>query len=78
MGILKGFDSKMRLVGEQYQDIKETLDSHLETLASHTDMIGALAEDVAIIKNTQTRKVDREEFGGHEKRISVLETKSGR
>lgn len=45
--------------------------------ATYTEMIGALAEDVADIKNTLDRKVDREEFLGHEKRISVLERSAG-
>ncbi len=63
----------------------ETLASHTETLASHTNMTGTLAEDVTIIKadvrslkTTMERNVDRKEFLGHEKRISVLEAKSGR
>jgi flagellar capping protein FliD len=72
MGVLKeDFDSKLELIGEQYQEIKDTL-------ATHTEMIGALAEDVASIKNTLEQKVDRKEFLGHENRISVLEAKSGR
>ncbi len=65
--------------------IKSVLASHSETLASHTNMTGTLAEDVTIIKadvrslkTAMERNVDRKEFLGHEKRISVLEAKSGR
>ncbi len=65
--------------------IKSVLASHSETLASHTNMTGTLAEDVTIIKadvrslkTAMERNVDRKESLGHEKRISVLEAKSGR
>jgi hypothetical protein len=37
-------ESKMQLMGEQFQDIKSTLDSH-------TQMIGMLVEDVQIVKS---------------------------
>ncbi len=69
IGIQKeDFDSKIQLIAEQYMEIKETL-------ASHGEMLGALAEDVSIIKKTLAGKVDREEFLDHERRISALEAK---
>ena len=68
----------MRVMKSDMDIIKSTLVSHSGTLASHTEMIGAIAEDVALIKNTLSRKVGHEEFLVHEKRISVLEAKTGR
>ncbi len=77
MGIMKeDGDSKMQLLGEQFQEIKSTLDhhskileSHTDTLSSHTQMIGALMEDVHIIKSDihfmkadLKKKVDYDEF----------------
>ena len=41
---------EVRVIAEQYGDIKETLRKHGEKLDSHTDMIGGLAVDVAVLK----------------------------
>src|SRR6266511_2140771 len=63
-GILKeDFDSKMELIGEQYGSIRE--------------MMGALAEDVQIVKSdiefikgSLRKKVDYDEFSALEKRVT--------
>jgi len=76
VGILKeDSDSKMGLIGEQYRDIKTNL-------ASHTEMIGSLMEDVQIIKSDVQflkselkKKVDYDEFDALVKRVSLLESK---
>ena len=78
--ILESLDGKISLVAEQYGDIKTTLDAHTKTLALHTEMIGALTidmaivkEDVEFIKNSLKRKVDVEEFAALERRVALLE-----
>lgn len=65
-GIMKeGTNSKIQLLGEQFNEIKATpashskilashgemLAAHGEMLAQHREMIGAIMEDVQIIKN---------------------------
>ena len=65
IGVLKeDFDSKVELIGEQYFDIKKTLElhtkileshtkileSHTEILESHTEMIASTKEDIEIMK----------------------------
>lgn len=43
-GVLKEyFNDQVKIVTEQYQDIKKTLDSH-------TEMIGSMKEDIEVIK----------------------------
>lgn len=62
--VIEGVNENVKLIAEQYGDIKkdirsikETLDSHsatlashTETLASHTEMIGSIKEDVEVMK----------------------------
>lgn len=84
VGIMKeDLESKVQLIGEQYQDIRATLNSHTEMLASHSEMIGSLMEDVQIIKSdvqflkgALKKKVDYEEFEALAQRVSLLESKS--
>ncbi len=47
---VEDIDHKVSLIAEQYEDIKETLDAHTKTLASHTEMIGSIMVDIEIIK----------------------------
>ncbi len=69
-GIMKeDFDSKLQLIGEQYGTIK--------------GMMGALAEDMQIvktdiefIKGSLRKKVDYDEFQALEKRVAMLEAKA--
>ncbi len=52
LGVMKeDFDSKVQLIGEQYSDINTKL-------ASHSEMIGALTEDVQDIKATLASHTD--------------------
>ncbi len=78
--MIEGVDDRVKLVAEQYGDIKQTLDSHSKTLASHTEMIGKLAidlaivkEDVEFIKHSLKKKVDVDEFAALERRVALLE-----
>lgn len=71
--LMEQMDDKLDLVAEQHGDI-------IKTLKSHTEIIGSIAEDVAIIKmdiefikGSLRKKVDIEEFTALERRVSVLE-----
>lgn len=77
------FNSKVNLIAEQYDSIRETLDKHGETLNSHTEMIVSMKEDIeimkvdiAFIKNSLKKKVDAEEFEVLERRVAILEAKN--
>ncbi|MBI1754817.1 hypothetical protein HYR65_00860 [Candidatus Azambacteria bacterium] len=62
------FKNQVKIVAEQYVDIKkdigrikETLDSHTETLNAHTEMIGSMKEDIEVMKvDIATTKTDVE------------------
>ena len=63
------FKEQVKVVAEQYSDIKKTLDDHSKTLVSHTEMIGTLLVDmttvkgdVKSIKESLKTKVNRKEF----------------
>jgi hypothetical protein len=76
VGIFKeDLESKINLIAEQYQDIKVAQ-------KTQTEMIGALMEDVQIIKSDiqfltveLKRKVDYDEFDALAKRVALLESK---
>ncbi|MCK9419503.1 MAG: hypothetical protein M0R70_09020 [Nitrospirae bacterium] len=76
VGIFKeDLESKINLIAEQYQEIKSAQ-------INHTEMIGALLEDVQIIKSDVQflkvelkRKVDYDEFDALAKRVALLEAK---
>ena len=77
----------VKLIAEQYGDIKkdigdikQTLNSHTKALNSHTEMIGKLIvdmaivkEDVEFIKGSLKKKVDIDEFSALERRVALLE-----
>ena len=76
VGIFKeDLGSKINLIAEQYHDIKTAQ-------KTQTEMIGALMEDVQIIKSDVQflkvelkRKVDYDEFDALAKRVALLESK---
>jgi len=76
VGIFKeDLESKINLIAEQYHDIKTAQ-------KTQTEMIGALMEDVQIIKSDVQflkvelkRKVDYDEFDALAKRVALLESK---
>lgn len=86
IGVLnENFNGKIKIIAEQYGDIKNTLGSHTIILDSHTDMIASMKEDIEIIKTDiefiksgLKKKVDYEEFSALEKRLVLLESKMRR
>ena len=85
--LIERVNDNVKLVAEQYGDIKKdigsiknTLNSHTQTLNSHTEMIGKLTidmaivkEDVEFIKGGLKKKVDIDEFAALERRVLLLE-----
>lgn len=83
------FRGHVKVVAEQYLDIKNTLNSHTEaigeikgTLNSHTEMIAKVMENIEIlkgdmgeVKNDLKQKVGRSEFVTLERRVRLLESK---
>ncbi len=66
---IEAVEHNVTLIAEQFGDVKRTLDSHSQILASHTEMIGKIAidssiikEDVEFIKSSLKKKIDVEEF----------------
>ncbi len=73
--LLENNNHRIEAIGEQYSGINKKLDSH-------TEMIGQLAEDIAIIKvnveflkGGMKKKVDYDEFLALERRLSLVESK---
>ena len=73
--VIEDVKDEIKIIAEQYTDVKKTLNSH-------TEMIGSLAEDVAVIKTdvefikgALKKKVDYDEFAALERRLSLLESK---
>lgn len=51
LGILtESFKSQVKLVAEQYGDIKQTLNSHTAILNSHTEIIGLIQIQISAIR----------------------------
>jgi len=69
LGIMKeDFDSKTKLIGEQYGAIKE----QITTL---TEDIQIVKTDLEFIKSSVRKKVDYDEFSALGKRVTMLEAK---
>ncbi len=73
--LAEDFHSQVKLIGEQYSSIKETLDSHTEMIVSMKEDIEITKVDVEFIKNSLKRKIDVDEFSILEKRVAALESK---
>ncbi len=73
--LAEDFHSQVKLIGEQYSSIKETLDYHTEMIGSMKEDIGIMKTDMEFIKNSLKKKVDIDEFAILEKRVSALESK---
>ena len=70
----------IKLIAEQYGDIKQTLDEHGRILKEHTELFVSILTDIEImkadiefIKNSLKKKVDVEEFAALERRVALLE-----
>ena len=78
--LIERVDDNVKLVAEQYGDVKKDTNSIKKTLDSHTEMIGKIMvnsaiakEDIEFIKNSLKKKVDIEEFAALERRVALLE-----
>ncbi len=76
------FQDGIKVIGEQYHDLKrdikridETLNSHTETLNSHTGMIGQIMIQLEEIRGELKQKVDYRDFAKLERRVAVLEAR---
>lgn len=88
--MIESVGDDVKLVAEQYGDIKKTLDTHTEMIGHLAvdveivkDDISTLKKDMAItkediefIKNNLKKKVDIDEFSALERRVSLLEKHS--
>ncbi|HUY69860.1 MAG TPA: hypothetical protein VMU70_02510 [Candidatus Tyrphobacter sp.] len=73
--IVERIDDNVKLIAEQYGDVKKTLDSHTRILDSHTEMIGGLATDLSDVRSkldSHTRILD-----SHTEMIGGLATDLG-
>lgn len=78
--LIERVDDNVKLVAEQYGDVKKDTNSIKKTLDSHTEMIGKIMinsvitkEDIEFIKNSLKKKIDVEEFAALERRVVLLE-----
>jgi archaellum component FlaC len=78
--LIENVNDNVKIVAEQYGDIKNDIGIIKQTLDSHTDMISSIKEDVEImktdiefIKSSLKKKVDVEEFMVLERRVALLE-----
>lgn len=81
--LVEATNHEVKLIAEQYGDIKSEIGGIKKTLDSHTEMIGNLAvnleivkSDIEFMKHSLKRKVDVEEFSALERRVALLEKRS--
>lgn len=71
--LIERVDDNVKLVAEQYGDIKKTLDSHTDMIGKLTVDVAIIKEDAEFIKNSLKKKVDIDEFAALERRVLLLE-----
>lgn len=77
VGIFKeDLESKINLIGEQFQDIKSTQKTHTEMIGSLMEDAQIIKSDVQFLKGELKRKVDYDEFEALTKRVALLEAKN--
>lgn len=76
--LAEDFDNKLKLIAEQYDSIIKRLDRHERELVSIRKDIEIMKVDIAFIKSGLKKKVDLEEFEALEKRVVMLEAKTGK
>ena len=81
--MIESTNDNVKLIAEQYGDLRDDVKSVKQTVESHTEMIGNLAvdlsivkEDIEFIKGSLKKKVDVDEFSALERRVSLLEKHS--
>lgn len=67
------FDDKIKLVVEQYDEIKDTQALHTETLKDLTVDMTAVKSDVKVIDAKLDRKADVKDLVMLDRRVTVLE-----
>lgn len=76
VGIFKeDLESKIKLIAEQYQDIRSNQKTHTEMTGSLMEDVQIIKSDVQFLKRELKRKVDYDEFDALAKRVSLLEEK---
>lgn len=73
--LMEDIDGKIRLIAEQYEDIRKTLDSHTEMIATMKEDIEIIKGSLRIIRNEVNNKAELNKFQILEKRVAVLEEK---
>lgn len=84
--LVEEFQHRVSAIGEQYADIKKTLDEHTKTLESHNERLANALIDLNGVKIDMgnvsyevtmhlDRKVDKKHFVDLEGRVRVLEKK---
>ena len=71
--LLEAVSDNVKLVAEQYGDIKRTLDSHTEMIGRLAVNLEVVKEDMGFVKNSLKKKIDVEEFSALERRVTLLE-----
>lgn len=83
--LIERVDDHVGLIAEQYGDIKKTLGTHTEMIASvKTDLemmkadVEIVKDDLGLIKHSLKQKVDVDEFAALERRVASLEKRGVR
>ena len=78
--LMENMGDDVKLIAEQYGDIKNDIKNVKNVLDEHTEMIGNLMIDIQIIKTdvefiktSLKKKIDIEEFAALERRVVLLE-----
>ena len=79
MGIMKEeTNSQFQLMGEQFKGIKSTLETQTQMLGAIMEDLTIIKADVQFLKVELRKKVDYDEFNELSKRVSLLESKARR
>ncbi|MEK7123913.1 MAG: hypothetical protein AAB851_03425 [Patescibacteria group bacterium] len=73
--VIEDVKDEIKIIAEQYTDVKKTLNSHTEMIGSLVEDVAIIKTDVEFIKGALKKKVDYDEFAALERRLSLLESK---
>ncbi|MDO8470896.1 MAG: hypothetical protein Q7S63_02930 [bacterium] len=71
--MIESVHDEVRLIAEQYGDIKETLHSHTEMIGSIMRDVEIIKMDIEFIKGAIKTRVGVDEFAVLERRVALLE-----
>jgi len=71
--MIESVGDDVKLIAEQYGDIKKTLNMHTEMIGHLSTDITIIKEDIEFIKGSLKKKVDLDEFVALERRVALLE-----